>query len=250
MFGNLKSHRRRLLVDGLLAAAFLSAVALLGQPASAADLSIKAARANPFAGYIAGKCGMFAGFNSMGVAGAVNNGIPGASIVQGDIGVTLGYGCPLGQVGSFWFAEADFDFANLNGAASGLAMSGPAHFQQKIAIGSPLSQLLNAIPNPFSGLSTPSTPALPNGISAGPQYPFVFASLHEQDISAQLPQALAQGRQWLISPGIGIGLESRLSNGVVMDVTAQWKLDSNAFQVGPQKVSLGNAAVVQTTFKY
>lgn len=249
MFGTLRHYRSRLLIDAALASLLL--VAMAAAPLAAADMSVKAsARANPFAGYIAGKCGMFAGFNSMGVAGAVNNGIPGASIVQGDIGFTLGYGCPLGQVGSFWFAEADFDFANLNGAASGLSMSGPAHFQQKIAIGSPLSQLLNAIPNPFSGLSTPSTPALPSGISAGPQYPFVFASLHEQDISAQLPQALAQGRQWLISPGIGIGLESRLSNGVVMDVTAQWKLDSNAFQVGPQKVSLGNAAVVQTTFKY
>lgn len=228
----------------------VAALTALSVSAAAADMSVKSARANPFAGYIAGKCGMFAGFNSMGVAGAVNNGIPGASIVQGDIGVTIGYGCPLGQAGSFWFAEADFDFANLNGAASGLSMSGPAHFQQKIALGSPLSQLLNAIPNPFSGLSTPSTPALPSGINAGPQYPFVFAAFHEQDIGAQLPQALTQGREWLFSPGLGIGLESRLSNGVVMDVTAQWKLDSNAFQVGPQKVSLGNAAVVQTTFKY
>ncbi len=57
-------------------------------------------------------------------------------------------------------------------------------------------------------------------------------------------------REWLISPGVGIGLESRLSNGVVADVTAQWKLDSTGLSFGPQKVTLGNAAVVGLTLKY
>ena len=74
-------------------------------------------------------------------------------------------------------------------------------------------------------------------------------SLHEQDVSATF--GFAQNRDWLISPGIGIGLESRLSNGVVADVTAQWVLQSTGLSVGPATgVKLGNAAEVGFTLKY
>jgi hypothetical protein len=77
----------------------------------------------------------------------------------------------------------------------------------------------------------------------------MFASLHEQDISAQF--GLAQNREWLVSPGIGIGLESRLSNHVVADVTAQYILDSSGLTLGANnKVALGNGAEVGLTLKY
>lgn len=227
----------------------LLALVLLATPAYAADMPLKA-RPNLVASYAAGGCGMYFGFNTMGVAGAVANGVPGASIVQGDIGGTLGYGCPIGTTpGNFWFAEGDFDFANLNGASAGLSMTGPAHFQQKLALGSPLSSVLGLLPNnPFGGLSVPALPACPANVICGTQYPFVFASLHEQDTSAQ--NGFTQGRAWLISPGVGMGLESRWSNGVVVDVSAQWKLDSTALSLGPQTVKYGNAGIVELTFKY
>lgn len=231
--------------------AFLLLGTMIGIPhASAADLSSLKAPAK--LSYAQGGCGPFYGINTMGVAGLVNGGPPGATILQGDIGITVGYGCPRGtDPGSFWFAEGDFDFANLNGNANGLGLTGPAHFQQKIAIGGPASALLSVFPNnPFSGLqaAVPALPTCPVNVTCGSQYPFMFFAVHEQDISGQL--GLSKNREWLFSPGIGVGLESRWSNGVVVDVTAQWKMDSTAFSLGPQKVTLGNAAIVGLTAKY
>lgn len=238
--------------DAAKAVVFLAlALALASPPVSAANLAPPmATKANPFAGYVAGRCGAYAGINTMGVAGTVNGGPPGASIIQGDVGLTVGYGCPIGTVaGSFWFVEGNFDFANINGSSSGLGLSGPAHFEQRFALGSPISTALSVFPgNPFGGLAVPSTPACPTNVTCGPQFPFIFAALYEQDIGGQF--GISQNREWLVSPGIGLGLESRWSNGVVADVTAQWKLDSSGLAIGPQSVKLGNAAVVGLTLKY
>jgi large exoprotein involved in heme utilization and adhesion len=79
---------------------------------------------------------------------------------------------------------------------------------------------------------------------------FLYAALNEQDIGGQLALAVAQGREWLISGEVGLGLESRWSNGIVADVTAGVRLDSTGLTLGPQKVTLGNAAVVGLKFKY
>lgn len=230
----------------------ITAALLIASGASAADLPTKAKQINPFAGYATGGCGAFFGLNTMGGAGAMTGtNVPGASVIQGDIGATIGYGCPLGTTaGNFWFVESSFDFANYNGAANGLSVTGPAHFEQKVAIGSPLSSLVDLFPGLTSGLAVPSLPMLPAGITTGPQYPFLFASLHEQDVSFQLPVALTQGKEWLISPGIGIGLETRATNGVVLDVSAQWVLQSGGLTIGPQKVAFGNAALVEFVAKY
>jgi hypothetical protein len=193
---------------------------------------------------------MYFGLNTLGGAGTISGGPPGASIIQGDVGLTLGYGCPFGTTpGTFWFVEGNFDWAGLNGTQNGLALTGPLHFEQRAGVGSPLSSMLNLFPSLTSGLSVPALPALPAGVTQGPQYPFIFVSLHEQDVSATF--GFAQNRDWLISPGIGIGLESRLSNGVVADVTAQWVLQSTGLSVGPATgVKLGNAAEVGFTLKY
>ena len=225
------------------------ALVLLSSTAYAADVT-KAPKPQLLAGYAAGQCGMYFGINTLGSAGTISGGPPGASIIQGDVGLTLGYGCPFGTTpGNFWFVEGNFDWANLNGSQNGLALTGPLHFEQRVGAGSPLSSMLNLFPNPFSGLSTPSLPLLPPGVTSGPQYPFIFVSLHEQDVSATF--GTSQNRDWLISPGLGIGLESRLSNGVVADVTAQWVLQSTGIAIGgAQSVKLGNAAEVGFTLKY
>lgn len=223
----------------------LASVLLLPALAWGADLKLPIKAPT---GYAYGQCGYYYGLNTMGVAGLVNGGPPGSSVIQGDLGVTLGYGCPGSGSGTFWFAEGNFDWANINGNANGLGLTGPAHFEQRAGFGGPLSNLLNVFPGISNGLAVPSLPAFPNGVTGGPQFPFLFVSLHEQDISAQI--GLASNREWLVSPGVGIGMESRLSNGVVADVTAQWKLDSSALSIGPQQVKLGNAAVVGLTLKY
>lgn len=239
----------------VIGVAILLAMAFSFAPsARAADMPLKAPQAaNPFAGYIAGRCGFYMDLNSMGGAGALSGtAVPGASVIQGDIGAGLGYGCPLGSApGSFWFAQADFDFANINGAANGLSMTGPAHFEQRLAIGGPIANILSFFPsNPLSGLSTPSTPACPSNVTCGPQYAFLFASIHEQDVGMQLPMPVPGNRAWLAYPGLGLGLESRWSNGLVVDATIQWTMQSSALGIGTENVKFGNGALAGLVFKY
>jgi len=224
---------------------------ILAPGARAADLAAPVLKAPPnlLTGYVSGGCGPYFGLNTMGSAGSVDGGPPGASVIQGDVGVTVGYGCPIGTTpGNFWFVEGNFDWANINGNQNGFSMTGPAHFEQRVGFGSPISSMLNMFPGFSSGLSVPSLPALPAGVTQGPSYPFLFVSAHEQDVSAQF--GLDQNQQWLFAPGIGIGLESRLSNGVVADMAAQWVMQSNGLSVGPATVHMGNAALVSFTLKY
>lgn len=227
-------------------------VGLMSSSAFGANLNMPT-KANPVANYAAGGCGIFFGVNTLGSAGSVNGAVaPGTTIVQGAIGGTVGYGCPIGgTAGNFWFVSGDFDWANLNGSSTGLGLAGPAHFRQMVALGSPLSSVLGLLPNsPFGNLSTPSLPLCPTNVTCGNVYPFIFASFHEQDISASLPVALGTGREWLFSPGVGLGLEQRWSNAVVVDTTIEYQLQSTDLTVGPAKVNLGNAVVAGLTFKY
>lgn len=200
-------------------------------------------------GYPSTKCGMYYGLNSMGSAGAVNGAAVGTQVVQGDIGVTLGYSCPLSSDGgTFAFVDGMFDFSNLNGNTNGLALSGPATFEQRVGFGSPISSMLNLFPS-LSFPALPSLPTLPSGVTAGPAYPYLFASLHEQDISATV--GLGSNKEWLISPGIGIGAKIRLSNNVVFDPFAEWQMRSNSVFVGPVKAAqLGNLARVGFALEY
>jgi hypothetical protein len=240
-------------VGAILVALFLGALlASLPRAAFAGDLPTKKAPSS-FGSYATGGCGFYYGLNAMGAGASVNGGPPGATTLQGAIGATFGYGCPIGTgPGNFWFAEGNFDWANLNGTQSGLALTGPAHFEQRIGFGGPISTMLNSglFPNlnPAGNLSVPALPGLPAGVTAGPSYPFLFASLHEQDISAQI--GLAANREWLVSPGIGLGLQTRLSNNVVAETTIQWILNSNGVPLGPQKISFGNGAEAGFTLKY
>ena len=226
------------------------AATLLSTSAFAADMANKAPPAPVFGSYVTGGCGWYFGINSMGSTNRINGGVVGENIVQGDLGLTAGYGCPIGGTpGSFWFAEGNFDWANLNGATNGLGLTGPIHLEQRIGLGSPISTMLSMFPG-LNGLSVPAMPALPNGITAGPSYPFIFASLHERDVSAQFP-GVASNREWLISPGIGIGLESRLSNAVVAETAVQYMLDSNGMSLGPvHDFKFGNGVEVSFTLKY
>jgi opacity protein-like surface antigen len=227
-----------------------TALTALVMPAAAADLTPQF-KAPSFGSYVTGGCGWYFGINSMGstnrVAGAAT---VGENIVQGDLGVTAGYGCPIGTTaGSFWFAEGNFDWANLNGATNGLGLTGPVHLEQRVGLGSPISNMLSMFPG-LNGLSVPAMPALPAGVTAGPSFPFVFASLHEKDVSAQL-NGVASNREWLISSGLGIGLESRLSNAVVAETAVQYLLDSNGMALGPaHNVKFGNGVEVSFTLKY
>jgi hypothetical protein len=242
------------MIAALVATAVLAS--LLSRPASADPINaLLLAKQPPLAAkspssplQALNNCGYYYGINTLGGAGSVNGGAPGASVIQGAVGGTIGYGCSIGATpGNFVFVEGNFDWANLNGATSGLALTGPAHFEERFGLGSPLASLLPSAFN-LSSSQIPADPLLPAGVTAGPSYPFMFFSLHEQDVSAQL--GLASNQEWLFSPGFGIGLESTWSNGIIVEPAVQYVLQSSGLQVGPAKASLGNAIEASVTLKY
>jgi len=246
-----------------LAALVLPGVMLLmAVAAHAGDLPVKAPTklANPFSQpYDITHCGAYFGVNTMATATAVNGtGVsPGTQVVQAGIGATAGYGCPINTASnSFWFAEVMADLTNINGSTTGISFNNaPVTFTERFAIGTPISNLLPSLSN-FTGLTAsaavPNLPLLPTGVTASPAAPYLFLALHEQDVSAQL--GLAQNREWLFSWGAGTGLLYRLSNGVVADVSAEYKLQTNQLCVGPLGqagcAKIGQGFMTQISFKY
>lgn len=232
----------------LAAIASLIIVALLSTSAMAADVPLPPLKANPFGvGYPTTKCGMYYGLGTGGSAGAVDGAVVGTQIVQGELDAILGYTCPIGSQG-FWFVEGSIGFNNVNGSVNGLALSGPMVLMQRVGAGSPINQLFNPFGN---SLSMPSLPLLPAGVTASSGTPYLFAGIVEQDISTQI--GLGQhSKQWLIAPMIGAGLNTRISNGTVIDTWAGWQMNSQSFCPGGNNAcgKLGNAARVGVSFKY
>jgi opacity protein-like surface antigen len=220
--------------------------ALLSTAAIAADLPVQAINKALAGGYPT-RCGYYYGVGTGGSAGAVQGAVVGTQIVQGEIDALVGYTCPFSG-SAFWFVEGSFGMNNVNGSVNGLALSGPVILQQRVGVGSPA----NALFNPFgSSLSLPSLPALPAGVVASNANPYLFAGIVEQDIAAQLGFD-AHSHQWLIAPEVGIGMLTRLSNGVVVDTWAGWQMNSQSFCPGITGAcaKLGNTGRVGVAFKY
>jgi hypothetical protein len=230
--------------------------------ARAADFPVKA-NAQP---QIIPACGagLYFGINTTGTAGAVSGSpVPGASIVQGELGAHVGYtstvgACTPGVVSPFWFIEGNIDWTNLNGTAVGptgsptaalgsLNLTGPLDLFQRVGYGNPaINTFLSSLPG-LSGLSTPSLPVLPAGVTATTAVPYLYLGVHEQDVSAFFVNALngmtlGANKEWEISPEIGIGMWTRLSNNVVVDVSAGYQIQSNGICLGVTSMcpGLGN----------
>lgn len=202
--------------------------------AFAADIPVKAPAAAPVSyNYPATKCGLYYGVNTLGSTGAVENAAIGTQTVQAGIGLTLGYTCPMGA--AYWFADGMFDFSNLNGSTNGFALTGPAMFEQRFGFGAPVNMILSMVPG-LSSLQNamPSLIPLPNGVNVVTSNPYLFASIHEEDIGATL--GFASNREWLVSAGFGVGNKTRLSNGVVFDPFVEYILPSSHLCVGPVTV--------------
>jgi opacity protein-like surface antigen len=223
-------------------------------PAFAADLPFKK---NPFAQpYDLGHCGAYFGVNMAITSSSVNSDMvtPGTQVVQGEIGGTIGYGCPINATnGSFWFVEGLVDATNLNGSTNGLALNGPAAFTERFGVGTPLNNMIGSLlPIGTQSPAVPNLPVLPPGVTAGTGAPYLFAALHENDISAQL--GLMQNKQWLVSYGAGVGIRYRLSNGVVADTFAEYRTATNTLCVGPLGIAgcakIGNGVQAGVQFLY
>lgn len=196
--------------------------------AQAADLPVKAQTG--YATYPTA-CGLYYGVNTMGETSSVNNAAVGTQFVQGAIGLTLGYTCPVGASGGYWFVDGMFDFANLNGSSNGFALTGPAMFEQRFGFGAPVQFILAAIPG-LSSLqnAVPSLIPLPTGVAVVTSFPYLFGSVHEDDVGVS--NGFTANKQYLISAGFGIGNKIRLSNGVVFDPFAEYILPSSQMCIG------------------
>ena len=231
----------------LLASVALIALVL---PAAAADMPVKAP---PVGGpYPTTRCGLYYGINAEGGAGTVPGTPPGTTVIGGDIGGLIGYACPVGTIP--FFAEAIFDFQNLNAGNSGFSLSGPAHLEQRVGMQTPLLQLLPSLGFPSTG-TAPSLPVLPPGATVGQAQNYIYGAINEDDISSQF--GLASAHDWLISPEIGTGMliPITLSSGthIVADTYAGYEMQSNSMCLGGATgmcPKLGGRFKVGTSFKY
>lgn len=213
---------RKILFAGLVLAA--SSIA-----ASSADIVRKAPVLD--VGYPTG-CGLYYGIATEGSAQPLKDGPVQATALSGSLGGVLGYTCPFKGGTSFWFAEVTAGAQAFNGGGNGLGMTAPIHVKERIGIGGPLSGMLGLLSIPaISDLpALPSIPNLPAGVTAGAARAYVYAALNQDDISATFGPG--SGRTWVLTPEAGVGMLTRLSNNVVIDVYAGAKFSGNSVCFG------------------
>lgn len=212
----------RIFVAALAAASILACTLA----AAAADIPVKAVSRGNFGPYPSQGCGLYYGLSATGAAAPMKDAPVGATALGGTLGALLGYTCD--NVSSFWFVEGGVG-AQAISSENGLGLSGPVAISQRVGFGGPINNLLSLLPG-LSLLSVPSVPALPNGVTAGPQRGYFYAGLTESDVSASY--MLSTGRAWIITPEFGVGMLSRLSNNVVVDTWAGVTYQTNGICIG------------------
>ena len=162
-----------------LLAPLLAMLLLLAPPARAADMPVKAPANNWLNGYPYGGSGVYFGIYTEGGGGAVNATVPGvgsASLTtnSADVGGSVGYAWANKSGNVFVAIEAMFGWTNFNGSQQGFGLSGPASFEQRFLIGTPLANFfeLPAEPQSRNRRSVPGAaqrpgrqqrPSLPDG---------------------------------------------------------------------------------------
>lgn len=183
----------------------------------------------PVYSYPTTKCGGYYGLDTKGSTGSVSNSAVGTQMVQGAIGITIGYTCPA--MAGYWYVDADFDFANLNGSQNGLSLSGPAVFEQRFGFGVPIDMVISLVP----GLSSltgalPSLAPLPAGTKVVTSNPNIYVSSTFDDVGAKF--GLQDNRAWLWAANFGLANKTRLSNGVVMEPYVEYMLPNTQTCLG------------------
>jgi hypothetical protein len=242
------SWRSRLIVAGV---AIAGALLIFGPLARAADMPLKALPAVPALAYPAAS-GIFFGANATVDAGTATTvqGVASTALYGGDVGLSVGYTAPIAALNSFYFVEAMFDASAIqsgsNSAAAILNVKRSADFEQRFAIGVPVTTMnrLLALLGVSDGL--PSLPAAPTQIN-----PYVFLSTHEQDVSLQMGNSI--GKNWAFSWGAGGGLLNRMPNGWVIDTWLEYRNSTDAFLIGPTPAvfgKVGNSVKVGVSVKF
>lgn len=209
----------------IIAAAALAAVSV---QALAADLPTKAPVYTGYTSYPT-KCGLYYGGGTMGSTGSIDGPVVGTQVVQGAIGLNLGYTCNVG--GGYWFADGFAGFANLNGSSNGFNPTGPASFMERFGFGAPVNMLVSLIPG-LSSLqnAVPSLIPLPAGVAVTTTSPYIAGAFHQDDTGVGI--GLASNKAYLLAGGIQIGTKTRLNNGLVLDNFAEYTLPSTQLCLG------------------
>lgn len=223
----------------------LATAVLMASGAAAADMPTKApAKVNPLtSGYPYATSGFYWGLNTIGGGGTVNavgEGVNPNSVVSNQVGAGLTVGYAWGSPGSsvFYAAEAMFDIQNFNGSSPGFSFNGPASFEQRVKLGTPLSNFLSLFPSNFGLPAVPPFPALPAGTTVSNVQPYLMAGIHEDDVSLNF--GTSTGRAWRIAPSAGVGALAQLTKGVAVDVWAETIFPSGAECVGVTKIQCAN----------
>lgn len=206
------------------------ALGLFASNAYAADLPVKAPTFTGFSAYPT-KCGLYYGLGTMGSSGSVASPIIGTQVVQAAIGLNIGYTCPVGTSGGYWFADGLGAFANLNGSSNGFSPTGPAQFMERFGFGAPVNTLVSLIPG-LSALqnAVPSLIPLPSGTSIVTTSPYIAGAFHQDDTGVSV--GLGSNKAYLFSGGFQIGTKTRISNGIVLDNFAEYTLPSTQICLG------------------
>lgn len=221
----------------IVAAAMMSLAAVTGR---AADLPSKAPSGlSSFfsTGYPYGSSGFFFGVFTEGGGGSVNATVPGvgsASLTTTSAGVggTLGYAWGQKNSPVAMSVEADFGWTNFNGSTAGLSFDGPAAFEQRFVLFTPLSSVLSVLPGLPSLGTLPPFGALPTGVTATNLQVGLMAGVDENDISMNFP-GLSSNREWRVAPMIGIVGMEQLSNGTAMRVWLKTVFPDRGVCIGP-----------------
>lgn len=225
----------------LIVAGVALSIAAAAVSAHAADMATKAAPVQTFKGYPYGSSGFFFGIYTEGGAGAVSGSAPGVDTsgltqTQAGVGGTIGYA--WGKAGSPMAAsiEADFGWTNFNGNTAGLSLDGPAAFEQRFVIFTPLASVLSLLPNLPTLGTVPPFGALPAGISASNLQVGLMAGIDENDISLNFA-GLSSNKEWRVAPMIGLVSMEQLSNGVALRTWIKTVFPDRGACIGPIPVS-------------
>jgi len=214
----------------------LSLLSALFFPAYGADLPAAVnlpAKAPAFATYPV-QNGWFYGVSLAGLGGtAAASNAAGGTVMGGRIGVDAGYTGTIGT--TFYFVEASVSAQGINGASPALSVLSAVNFEERFAVGVPYDTW-NKIASLVPGLSSISMPTVPvfNGVTMGASNPYGFLSLYQDDVSATIGANV--GKAWLFSYGAGVGNLNRLSNGMVLDTSVEWKHGAAGMLVGSSLV--------------
>jgi hypothetical protein len=178
--------------------------------------------------------GWFYGVSASGMGGAAAaSGAVGGPVIGGRFGADFGY---TGLVANtFYFVEGSVSGQAISGASQALGIIASVNLEERFAVGVPQNiwnEILALIPG-LSSVAFPTVPVL-NGVAAGPSNLYTFLSLYQDDVSATLGSAV--GHDWLLSYGAGVGILNRLTNGMMLDTSIEWKHSASGMLVGASLV--------------